>query len=309
MREYGPGNPLVFSHIPKTAGTSLTAALVDALRPTVSAHGMDQSLAGGYDRFDDFRAKSRDMMYLSPEELPADATLVAGHIGPATTLGRFPDADHVTFLRDPRVRVISQWMHCRALTEFDIRHWGPGAEAFRAGWQPLHAYLEHRLVATNTDNTIARFLAWPHGAMPGNDFIAESDDDAVFAAALARLDRMAYVDLVENSAFLDDFAVWLGRPLSGTRLNERAYIPKKMRLDFDVELSSRTRELLAHRTRIDLRLWQHVADRVLPGQNHAEVLDASLSLAVSRYVESYRNRPRSRPVRTAVAFGYNRLKR
>lgn len=309
MREYGPGNPLVFSHIPKTAGTSLTAALVEALKPAVFAQGMDQSLAGGYDRFDEFDATAREMMYLSPEELPADATLVAGHIGPATTLARFPDADHITFLRNPEVRVISQWMHGRALTEFDIRHWGPGAEAFRVGWRPLHEYLEHKLIATNTDNTIARFLAWPHPAMPGNDYIAESDDDTVFEAARARLDAMAHVDLVENTGFVADFATWLGRPLSDTRLNERAYIPKKMRPDFKAELDGPTRELMAHRTRIDRRLWQHVADRVLPGQDHQALLDASLAKAVDRYVESFGNPAPSRPVRNAVAFVYNLAKR
>ncbi|MCW2786707.1 MAG: hypothetical protein JWP74_3224 [Marmoricola sp.] len=309
MREYGPGNPLVFSHIPKTAGTSLIAALKEALQPAVFVQGMDQSLAGGYDDFDAFDATARDMMYLSPTEIPADATLVAGHIGPATTLGRFPDADHITVLRNPEVRVISQWMHGRALTEFDIRHWGVGAEAFRIGWRPLHGYLEHTLTATNTDNTIARFLAWPNDAMPGNDFIAESDDDTVFEAARARLDAMAHVDVVENTSFMADLATWLGHPLSDTRLNERAYIPKKMRPDFAAELDPATTELLAHRTRIDRRLWQHVADQVLPGQDHQAILDAALAKAIDRYVESYKNPPPSRPVRNAVAFVYNTWKR
>ncbi|MCW2856399.1 MAG: hypothetical protein JWR52_2014 [Marmoricola sp.] len=306
MRQYGPGNPLVLSHIPKTAGTSLTAALVDALQPEVFAHGMDQSLAGGYDRFDQFDAKTREWMYLSPDELPADATLVAGHIGPATTLGRFPHADHITFLRNPEVRVLSQWMHLRALTEFDIRRWGPGAGAVRIGWGSLRQYLEHEQVAPNNDNTIARFLAWPHDAMPGNDFIAESDDEAVLEAARARLDAMAHVDLVENTGFVADFATWLGRPLSEARLNERAFIPKKMRPDFDAELDASTRELMAYRTRIDRRLWQHVADRVLPGQDHQAILDASLGRAVGRYVDSFDNPvPWRRPVRNAVAFLYN----
>src|SRR5689334_19036922 len=253
MRTYGPGNPLVFSHIPKTAGTSLTAALYAALEPEVFVQGMDTSLAGGFDDFDDFSQVARDMMYLTPEELPADATLVAGHIGPFTTMTRYPGADHITFLRNPRSRILSQWMHSRAVTEFDIRHFGSGAENFRVGWKPLVEYLQQPLVATNTDNTIARFLAWPHPLMPADGYIDPAHDDEITAAALARLDAMAHVDLVENPAFVSGVAAWLGTELSDTRLNERSFIPRRMRPDFAKELAA-AEDVLVQRTRIDDRL-------------------------------------------------------
>lgn len=309
MRTYGPGNPLVFSHIPKTAGTSLTAALYDALKPEVFVQGMDTSLAGDFDDFEDFSQVARDMMYLTPEELPADATLVAGHIGPYTTMTRYPGADHITFLRNPRSRILSQWMHSRAVTEFDIRHFGSGAEAFRVGWKPLAQYLQERLVATNTDNTIARFLAWPHPLLPADDYIDPAHDEEITAAAIARIDAMAHVDLVENPGFVAGVAAWLGTELSDTRLNERSYVPRRMRPDFGPELAA-AEELLVARTRIDERLWRYVAERVLPGQDLDAVLAQSLDKAVDRYVESFRNTPPSgRPVRRAVAFGYNTLKR
>lgn len=309
MRAYGPGNPLVFSHIPKTAGTSLTAALHDALAPKIFVQGMDRSLAGGFDDFDDFTQIARDMMYLSPEELPADATLVAGHIGPHTTMTRYPGADHITFLRNPRSRIISQWMHSRSLTEFDIRHWGSGADAFRVGWKSLAEYLQHPLVATNTDNTIARFLAWPHPLLPANDFIDPAHDEEITAAATARIDAMAHVDVVENTALVSGLADWLGHELSDTRLNERSYVPKRRRPDFPVELAA-AEELLAARTRIDNRLWRHVAQRVLPDKDLEAVLAQSFERAINRYVESFANTPPSgRPIRRLAAFGYNLLKR
>lgn len=310
MRQYGPGNPLVFSHIPKTAGTSLTAALKTALEPAVFAQGMDRSLAGEYDEFDAFNQTARNMMYLSPEEIPADATLVAGHIGPATTMARFPDADHITFLRNPASRLLSQWMHSRSLTEFDIRHWGPGAEAFRVGWLPLKDYLRQTLVATNTDNTIARFLAWPHDLLPPAGFIDPAHDDDVAAAAIARIDAMAHVDLVENPGFITALGTWLGFDLPQTRLNERAYIPKRMRPDFSAELDAETRGLIAERTRIDVRVWKHVAARVLPEADLDAVLTDSFERAITRYQESFANAaPSGRPVRRLVAFAYNTLKR
>lgn len=309
MRTYGPGNPLVFSHIPKTAGTSLTAALVDALKPEVFVQGMDTSLAGGFDDFEDFSQVARDMMYLTPDELPADATLVAGHIGPHTTMTRYPGADHITFLRNPRSRILSQWMHSRAVTEFDIRHFGSGAESFRVGWKPLVQYLQEPLVATNTDNTIARFLAWPHSLTPADGYIDPAHDEEVTAAALARLDAMAHVDLVENPALVSGVAAWLGTELSDTRLNERSFIPKRMRPDFGRELAAAD-ALLAQRTRIDEVLWRHVAQKVLPDADLDAVLAQSLEQTVNRYVESFKNTPPTgRPVRRVAAFGYNTLKR
>lgn len=310
MRQYGPGNPLVFSHIPKTAGTSLTAALQIALDPEVFAHGMDRSLAGEYDEFDAFNQTARDMMYLSPEEIPADATLVAGHIGPATTMARFPGADHITILRNPASRLLSQWMHSRSLTEFDIRHWGPGAEAFRVGWQPLKDYLRHPLVATNTDNTITRFLAWPHDRLPAGGFIDPTDDEAIAAAAITRIDAMAHADVVENPEFITALGAWLGFELPQTRLNERAYIPKRMRPDFAAELDAETRELIDLRTRLDVRVWKHVAVRVLPESELDDILATSFERAILRYQESFANpAPSGRPVRRAVAFAYNAFKR
>ncbi|MFL6155317.1 MAG: hypothetical protein ACJ72D_04470 [Marmoricola sp.] len=310
MREYGPGNPLVFSHIPKTAGTSLTAALHQALDPGVFVQGMDRSLAGGYDDFDSFSTTARDMMYLSPEELPADATLVAGHIGPHTTMTRYPGADHITFLRNPRSRLLSQWMHSRSLTEFDIRHWGPGADAFRVGWLPLREYLSHPLVATNTDNTITRFLAWPHPKLLGNDFIDPADDASILAAAQERIAAMAHVDLVENSDFVSRLGSWLGTELTTTRLNERVFVPRRMRPDFAAELDAPTRSLLAERTRLDEVLWRSVAARVLPVADLDALLEETFDRSIERYVESFKNTaPTGRPLRRVVAFGYNALKR
>jgi hypothetical protein len=304
VRQYGPGNPLVFSHIPKTAGTSLRVALEQALQPSVFVQGVDTALLAGYDDLDAISPAERAALYLSPEELPADATLVAGHIGPATTMSRYPGADHITVLRAPQVRILSQWMHGRALTEFNLRHWGPNAEAFRVAWRPLGEYLEHAMLAPNIDNTISRFLAWPHPALGRTEFIAESDDDAVLAAATERLDTFGYVNLVENPAFQDELGAWLGMDLPSTHANERTAVPKRKRPDMTVELDDRTRELLAYRTRIDTRLWLSIAARVLPDIGHAPVLDAALQKTVDRYQAMLAQPAEPLTLRTAVGRVY-----
>jgi hypothetical protein len=283
MREYGPGHPLVFSHVPKTAGTSLRTALRKALRPEVHVDGLDASLFGGYDDVDGIDADLRAEIHLTPDSLPADATLVAAHISPGTTMARYPGADHITILRTPEVRLISQFLHCRGLTEFDIRRWGPAAEAFRAGWRPLGAFLADPMVAPNVDNTITRFLTWPQPLLDQTAFIDEADDDVLFEAAVDRLDSFGHVNVVENPAFMAELSAWLGRPLPDTRLNERMSVPARRRPDLDAELDPATRELLAHRCRIDHRVWAHVLAQVVPDADPASVRDAAMAKAIDRY--------------------------
>jgi len=299
MRDYGPGRPLVFSHIPKTAGTSLRAALRQSLQPSVFVEGVDGCLFGGYDDVDDISPAARASLYLAPEELPADATLVAGHIGPWTTMTRYPGADHITVLRTPQVRLLSQWLHSRAVTEFDIRHWGSAAEAFRVGWLPLDDYLRHPMIAPNTDNTITRFLAWPHPLLHKTEFLDEADDDELLAAALARLDSFGFAAVVENPAFMSDLGAWLGRDLPQTRLNERRSVPRRMRPDLVAELAS-SRALLDHRCRIDVRVWEHVARRALPDADPAEVLEGAMGKAVDGYLAMLQEPDDRRPARKAV---------
>jgi hypothetical protein len=304
MREYGPGNPLVFSHVPKTAGTSLRLALEQSLQPEVFVQGVDCSLLAGYDNVDAISPAARASFYLTPEELPADATLVAGHIGPSTTMARYPGADHITFLRVPQVRIISQWLHGRSLIEFDLRHWGPAAEAFRVAWRPLGEFLEHSMLAPNIDNTITRFLTWPHPLLSRTEFIDPRDDDELFAAALARLGTFGHVNIAENPNAMADLGVWLGRDLPQIRANERTTVPRRRRPDLAAELDARTRALLDHRSRIDVRVWSHVARQVLPDADPAVLLERALLQSIERYTEMLKRPADPLTLRHAVKIAY-----
>ena len=303
MREYGPGHPLVFSHIPKTAGTSLRAALDQSLRPEVFVQGLDTSLFGGYDDIDTISPVMRASVYRSPEEIPANATLVAGHIAPWTTMERFPGADHITILRAPQVRLLSQWLHGRAVTELQIRHWGNASEAFRIGWLPLAECIEHPMVAPNIDNTITRFLAWPHPLLSKTAHIEERHDDELVGAALARLDQMGHVGLVENPRFMADLSQWLGRDLPDVRLNERTFVPRRMRPDLHAEVAG-ARPRLDHFVRLDLRVWEHVAGRTLPGADLEETLERSIERSVARYAEMLQQPDQTPPLRRAIERAY-----
>lgn len=302
MRDYAPGHPLVFSHIPKTAGTSLRTALVDALQPDVLVRGVDTSLVGGYDDYELLRGVAADF-HFSPEDLDADATLVAGHIAPGTTMVRYPGADHITMLRNPRLRVLSQWLHSRSLSDFDLRHYGRAGTAFRLGRLPLADYLDRPMIAPNTDNTITRFLVWPHPLLETTSFIPGEHDAELLDAALARVDAFGHVGLVEDPAAQARLGEWLGRPLPEVRVNERATRPKR-RTDLGAELDDRTLELLDHRTRLDRQVWTHVARQVLPDRDADEVLAESWRTSIARYASAMNEKGGSRPVRRAVEVVY-----
>lgn len=272
---------IVFSHIPKSAGTSVTGALKRALQPKSPVYFLDRALVGGYDRFSQFSAKERSRLVLSPEELP-DADFVSGHISPSTTMARYPGAPHVLILRNPQARVISQWVHSRSLTDLQLRRWGP-AYAFRAARWPLQRYLGHEMIAPNIDNTIARFLTWPHTALAQNRFISEADDDAIVESAIATLDTFLHVNVVENPSFLDELGASLGLTLTDERLNDRSDHPPVVPTDLASELDSATRALLDYRTRLDIRIWKHVAERVMPHSDLDGVLEAGLQNSIRRY--------------------------
>jgi hypothetical protein len=198
-------------------------------------------------------------------------------------MARYPGADHITFLRAPRVRFMSQWLHTRTLSDYELRQWGRSGEMFRATRAPLREYLRNRMVAPNVDNTITRFLLWPHPLVPQTDFIDAAHDDEVLGAALERLSSFAHVDVVENADFVDGLGAWLGRELPSARLNERSSALLRRRPDLSVELDADTTELLRHRMRLDDQVWSHVVRRVLPDADPADLLASTVDGATERY--------------------------
>ncbi|MDT0202571.1 hypothetical protein [Nocardioides sp. AE5] len=276
-----PVLPLVFNHIPKCAGTSVRTALLEALQPASDVYFLDFSLVGGYDKLEDAAPALQAKFVRRPADLP-DAELVTGHISPGTTQVRYPGVAHVTILRNPACRVISQWVHSRSMTEIDLRNWGP-AYPTRIARRPLAEYLQHAMIAPNIDNTITRFLVWPEERLSPTSFIDPAEDDALFDAAMARLDSFHHVNVVENRQFMAELGASLGVELEGIRLNDRASYPPVVATDLTSEMTPETRELLEQRTRIDRRVWTAIAQRVLPDADPAAVLAEGLADSVRRY--------------------------
>jgi hypothetical protein len=105
-------HPLVFVHIPKTAGTSFRMSLEKTL-------GIDQICMdygaeyGGTSPCILEWFKSRDSYRLYEMFNQKGFRVLAGHFGVARYVNLFPTQSMVTFLRDPVKRVLSEYSHFR----------------------------------------------------------------------------------------------------------------------------------------------------------------------------------------------------
>jgi hypothetical protein len=296
--ENTPRSPLVFTHIPRTAGTSLRAAVTASLEPELVFNGFGRQALGRFSEIDSLPQVVRRQIALEPADLPAEADLVCGHIPPSTTRARVPEADHFTVLREPRVRLISLWLFARAHSDFALRRWRGFAEWMRAARSNLVDYIGNPLVAAHVDNSIARLLLWPHDLIPGDDFIDPVHDDELFEEAVAMLDTFAYAGIVENPDFLGEFGEWFGRPLSMPRLNGANTQCQPDPPDLAAAVSGSGADLLSWRTRVDDRLWSHLAARAFGAAAVDEVRERTYRQALDRYTiqatqpvkQSYRRR-------------------
>jgi hypothetical protein len=302
-------SPLVFTHIPKTAGTSLREAVAASLKPEVVFNGFGRVMLGTFTDVDSLHPNIRRLIALEPDELPADAEFVSGHIAPSTTRARYPEADHFTVLREPRVRLISTWLFARAHTDFNLRGWGGLGSWMRSARANLRDYITSPLVAAHVDNVSLRVLLWPHDLIPNDDFIDPAHDDELFEEAVAQLDTFGYAGVVENPDFVAELGEWLGQPLSLPRLNEVGALRQPDTPDLAAEISGSAAEAISTQTRIDARLWSHLAARTFAGAEIDEVGQGAYQRAVERYSDMV-NQPVRVPLpRRVVERSYSLLTR
>jgi hypothetical protein len=283
MREYPPGSPLVFTHIPKTAGTSLREAVIASIEPEVVFNGFGSATLGSFSDVDSIHPSIRQAIVLDPADFPADIQFISGHIAPSETRARFPEADHFTVLREARVRLISAWLFARAHSDFNLRHWGGLAGWMRAARSDLLDYIDNPEVAAHVDNVSVRLLLWPHDLIPSDAFIDPAHDDELFEQAVAMLDTFDYARVVEDPDYVADLGEWLGRPLDMPRLQQVGGLPQPDSPDLAGEVSGSGADRLQWRTRIDERLWSHLAARVFAAEQVDEVRERAYQDAVERY--------------------------
>lgn len=257
----GDRRPIAFLHVPKCGGTSLAVAVRAALpEHRWAPWTFDPDQFGPYaDRELSDEIRSRTLP--TPDAL-RDYDAAIGHFSLPTLLARFDAADVVTVLREPRCRLLSHHQYWRHLDhDLDLAH---------DTWADINAlareldfgdWLGDLRLAYQTDNLFARMLVPDHPAVSRAAFIESSDARAVTDAALAQLDRLGWVDVIErDGAMWHDLGRRLGVAVAGERENvtvARRDLPNPI----DQLLGSAAAERLRQRTVIDRTIWRRVAER------------------------------------------------
>jgi hypothetical protein len=199
------GPPVAFLHIEKTAGMSVSQALEQQFHPT-------QINPDALAACDDARMRRY--------------ALIRGHFDLPTLRRIDPDRFVLTFLREPKARILSLHQYWRSYVPESLAELHPGAA--KAASMPLLDWL--RCDAPEIQNAIdghyvRRLLGLYRG--PAGDPVRD-DPEGCLAAAIRALDGLGFVGLTEQMGrSLDVLGRQLGfsRPVSAPRVNVTAANP------------------------------------------------------------------------------------
>jgi hypothetical protein len=248
--------PLVFLHIPKTSGISVSHALITAENPSTIFFGFDRAFFGAFTDFASIPEENRQFIHLTPDTIPRDAPMVRAHMSLSTLRAAYPGARFMTVLREPFCRLLSHYAFWRSFPQANDHAWGTWSARSALARGPLATFLSDPTIACQIDNVATRLLLWPHPQIPDNAMIDPRHDTALIEQARARLRTLDFADAMENPAFDTNLAAWLGTAPARIRMNETESIPPRLHTRLDQELTPAAQSLLTARSRLDLALWQ-----------------------------------------------------
>ena len=281
-RRYNAQAPVIFMHIPKTAGVALTEWLDKALTPKYPVRGFDRVLFGDFQAFDTFAPSERNRIYVDPSDVPANGDFVSAHMAFSTLLLRYGSANYLTVLREPVSRILSNWIFWRAAPDEYLTQIGGWAEYVGQAQKPIYKFLSREDLACVIDNLTVRMLLWPHPLIPNEGFIKPKYDKILLKEAIDRLKQFSFADIIENSRIQENLQTWLGRSLTCSRANETVAVPAPFRGSLHDELTAEAIALLETRSRLDLSLWLSITKERVSGIDPNELRRVILLRNVAR---------------------------
>lgn len=246
-------------HVPKAAGTSITALIAEASGRQRASKLFDQYHFGRIGNFDQMDPMCRAKILFDPTDLLEEGTFLAGHLSLSTIQHSLPGAQIFSMFREPFSRILSHWLFCRAATEEQLRSWGSEwCEIIRTSRGTLYEFLTHPLAAAQSDNLTVRMLLRPHPLIPEDGFVQPKHRDALVAEATEKLYAFDFLDVIENPAADNNLCHWLGVSTPPPRLNEARHIPVDRQVDMLPMFDDETLNVLEARAGLDLVLWTRV---------------------------------------------------
>jgi hypothetical protein len=191
---------LAYLHIPKSAGSSVIESLEASLPAGAVAHRRyDTYMFPHFSDFDRLDEPARSRIAVADSEFTSLAChQVIGGPFPLPKLLRLVAHENVaTVLREPRARSLSSLMFGRLAPVW--REWGDfKTEVLEGAGGAIKATLSDSRIARLTDNLVCRLVLRGDPRIQDRAFTAPTDAKALAEAALARLDRLGYVGLLER---------------------------------------------------------------------------------------------------------------
>ncbi len=229
--------PLLFLHLPKTAGMTVRSVLASRYRKT-------RSLVIG----NDINADIARLVALPPEQRHR-LDLVMGHMSFGLHQALRPGARYVTVLRDPVDRVLSEYRFLNSNPRHPFHH----AVAGRS----LEEYLASDYSGQSSDGQV-RLLSGNHEpgriGIAGRDPLGQED----LAAALRHLDGHFLV--AGTQSLFEETLLLLARRL-GWRLPP-LYMARNVTAAAPRIFTADQRELVASHNRLDIALYREVERRL-----------------------------------------------
>lgn len=252
-----------FLHLPKAAGTSLTAALREAY-PEEHRFGawFDRCLYDGFERFDLMAPDVRERFYLGGGAELGGFRVIAGHYSYGTITRTLDPAHVFTVMREPRVRLLSHYFFWRSWPISRHEAYLPYDLQVRAMSLDLVGFLRAEWLAPQTDNVLTRMLLWPNRHIAPDHFVSRLDPVTRWRVArrarhlVGTLGQAIPLEVGERlGPLLTD---WCGRSIALPHLNRT---DTTRRPPVSEWLSDEVLGLLEERTTVDRRLWAEACQR------------------------------------------------
>ena len=257
---FGAARRIGVLHIPKSAGSSVSASLVEAMGDrSWSPYVFDPALFGPL-RGESVPPTEVARVLPNPVRL-RDYDAASGHYALSTMLAGFDPADIVMLLREPRTRLLSHYEYWRGLP-VNLRDTNSTWSIIEYARElDFDEWLVDRRSAYQTDNVVLRTLLDGHPAIPEDDFIAPEQLAELTPFAVRAARSLGWVDVVERGSDMwAGLAARIDRPLERSSVNvteRRSDLPT----DVAALFNDRAVEAMYRRTVADVAIWTATAVR------------------------------------------------
>ncbi len=157
---------------------------------------MDASIFCDFRELELLEPSTRELIAATDEEVQSLRCYraVSGHFTLNTLLQITTASAIGTILREPRARALSLYLYWRTPNIFDAMR---PYRAQQFALLPLDRFMAEPRVAPATDNQVCRMLLDSDPRIPCDDFISEEDVDAIASDAIAQLDALGFVSVLE----------------------------------------------------------------------------------------------------------------